>query len=61
MFLRIKFFFLFFGYEYIGYFMLLRVRQFGLQCVGNEGYLLLFLVDVDVVVLVCVEFEDVED
>lgn len=51
----------FFGHEHIGHPMSLRARQFGSQCVGNEGHPLLFPADVDAAAPVCVEFEDVED
>lgn len=61
MFLGTKFLFLLFGHEHIGHPMPSRARQFGSQCVGNEGHPLLFPADVDAAAPVCVEFEDVED
>lgn len=38
-----------------------RARQFGSQCVENEGHPLLFPADVDAAAPVCVEFEDAGD
>lgn len=61
MFLGTKFLFLLFGHEHIGHPTPSRARQFGSQCVGNEGHPLLFPADVDAAAPVCVEFEDVED
>lgn len=53
--------FLLFGHEHIGHPMPSRARQFGSQCVGNEGHPLLFPADVDAAAPVCVEFEDAGD